>query len=237
MLSPQDLTIYQFCDAEPNCSTGYNRARIGWSLHASFFDVAYEYAGTGTGKILRLGKGFQNIQIQNLVIPVWEGASNPLYQFGAATQVWGPEYWSGPDSGGYKKSLTDAGAAVAIVNAAIADGKYGGGEIMWAAVSTDAADYRVTEGRVRYAGVNKGGTMTCPNPTAVGTDLTASSNANTLVCTWTGAAGTASCDIKVTCTDNTAGSQTMAIYYRVSTPLGTGDMASSYITFPGATIP
>jgi hypothetical protein len=120
--------------------------------------------------------------------------------------------------GSKTKSLTDAGAAVAFVNVAIPASGYAGGEVTWSVTSTDSTDYRVTQGIVRFAGVNKAGTMTCTG-NVVGTDLTASSNANTLVCTWTFTTGTASCDVKVTCTDNTAGTQPMTLYGQVNQPI------------------
>jgi hypothetical protein len=121
--------------------------------------------------------------------------------------------------GSTAKTLTDAGAAVAVWRCAIPSNDYLGGEIIWSTKSTDATDYRVTQGRIRFAGVNKAGTNTCTAINVVGTDLTASSNANTLVCTWTNVVNTTNCDLSVTCTDNTAASQTMSVNSRLDMPL------------------
>jgi len=121
--------------------------------------------------------------------------------------------------GSSAKTLTDAAAAVAVWRCAIPSNDYLGGEIIWSTKSTDTTDYRVTQGRIRFAGVNKAGTNTCTAINVVGTDLTASSNANTLVCTWTNVVNTTNCDLSVTCTDNTAASQTMSVNSRLDMPL------------------
>lgn len=120
--------------------------------------------------------------------------------------------------GGKSKTLTDAGAAVAVWSCAIPTSDYLGGELIWTAKSTDATDFRATQGVVRFAGVNKAGATTC-TINAVGTDLTASSNANTLVCTWTNVTSTTNCNLSVTCTDNTAGTQTMSVVSRLDMPI------------------
>lgn len=110
------------------------------------------------------------------------------------------------------KALTDGAAAVSFTRIAVANNSYMGGELLWTATSTDATDYRATVGRTRFAFVNKAGAENCGTPAAVGTDLTTSSNANTLVCTWTATSAAAdTCDLQVTCTDNTAAAQTISM--------------------------
>lgn len=127
--------------------------------------------------------------------------------------------------GSKSKSLTDGAAATPVIRVPVATSGYQAGEVIWNAQSTDATDFRTTAGRIRFAGVNKAGTLTC-TVNVVGTDLTASSNVNTLVCTWTNVVNTTNCDLSVTCTDNTAGSQTMTINVRADMP------TTAALTFP-----
>lgn len=127
--------------------------------------------------------------------------------------------------GGVAKTLTDAAAATPVIRVPIATAGFRAGEVLWNAQSTDGTDHRTTAGVVRFAGVNKAGTPTC-TVGVVGTDLTASSNANTLVCTWTNVVNTTNCDLSVTCTDNTAAPQTMTINVRANMT------TTAAITFP-----
>lgn len=116
--------------------------------------------------------------------------------------------------------LTDAAVAVSFTRIAVASNGYMGGEMLWVATSTDATDYRSLTGRTRFSFVNKGGTEDCNDVAAIGTDLLSSSNGNTLACTWTGANAAAdTCDLQVTCTDNTAGDQTVSIYGTIQMPI------------------
>lgn len=134
-------------------------------------------------------------------------------------------YMSRGIQGAKQKSLTDGAAAVAVVRIPVSAAGYQAGEVLWDAQSTDATDLRVLSGRTRFAAVNKAGTLTC-GINVVGTDLLASSNGNILACTWTNVVNTTNCDLSVTCTDDTAGSQSIDIKMRV-------DMTTvSAITFP-----
>lgn len=126
-------------------------------------------------------------------------------------------YLSRGTQGAKSKTLTDAAAAAAVIRVPVATAGFQAGEVIWNAQSTDGTDHRTTKGRIQWAGVNKAGTLTC-TVGVIGTDLTASSNANTLVCTWTNVVNTTNCDLSITCTDNTAGSQTMTANFRVDMP-------------------
>jgi hypothetical protein len=119
--------------------------------------------------------------------------------------------------GSKSKSLTDAGAAVAVIRVPVASNGYQAGEVIWNCQSTDATDYRTTAGRIRFAAISKAAAPTC-TVNVVGTDLTASSNGNTLVCTWTNVVNSTNCDLSVACVDNTAGTQTMTINFRPDMP-------------------
>lgn len=119
--------------------------------------------------------------------------------------------------GSKSKTLTDAAVAVPVIRVPIASNSYQAGDVIWNAQSTDATDYRTTVGTIHFAGISKGAAPTC-TVNVVGTDLTASSNANTLACTWTNVVNATNCDLSVTCTDNTAGSQTMTINFRADIP-------------------
>ena len=121
--------------------------------------------------------------------------------------------------GSYSKTLTDAAAAASFTRIAVTSNSYEGGELLWVATSTDATDYRALTGRTRFSAVNKAGAETC-DIAAAGTDLLESSNGNALACTWTCANVAAdTIDLQVTCTDNTAGDQTIAMRGRLDLPI------------------
>lgn len=120
--------------------------------------------------------------------------------------------------GSVSKSLTDAAAAVSFVRIAIPTGGMIGGKVIWTAQSTDGTDQRALTGSHYFSFADKAGTPTCGTPGLVGTANLTSTNANTLACTITAAASTTNCDLQVTCTDNTAGSQTMSLNYRLDMP-------------------
>jgi hypothetical protein len=132
---------------------------------------------------------------------------------GGPTLLFSGAYLTQFIQGSKSKSLTDAGATVAVIRVPIASNGYQAGTVTWNAQSTDATDYRTTNGTIQFAGISKAAAPTC-TVNVVGTDLTASSNANTLVCTWSNAVNSTNCDLSVTCTDNTAGTQTMTIKFR-----------------------
>jgi hypothetical protein len=196
-LAPQDVTVYQFCDAEPNCTTGYNRARLGWSLSASYFDIAYESAGTGTAKSMRLGQGFGSVQFGSAVLPVLD-ASVPL---GGVNNRFTRVYLARSVQSGFFKTLTE-GAATGITNVAIAAGSHTGGRLEYCIHAEDAVDQQTRCGEVKFAAVNKAGTTTCTmNPAAP--DQTNDGNAGAIT------AGTLT--YAVTCAD-----VTNAIQFRVN---------------------
>lgn len=119
--------------------------------------------------------------------------------------------------GSKSKSLTDAAAAVSVVRIAVATNGYIGGKMIWTANSTDATDRLTTSGEVTFAGADTAGTVTCGIGAPYGL-VTAYRRGNTLLCTFTAVTSTTNCDIQVTCTDNLAGSQTMAIEWRLDMP-------------------
>jgi hypothetical protein len=230
---PQTWSVYNFCDGV-DCATGYERLSMYWLSNVAI--ISPLAAGTGTtSRVLSLRiNGSVNNRI-DLAPAQWDvilngagvfssnisalyPATTDGHALGLSNKLWSAVAVSRVIMGSKSKSLTDAGAAVTLITVPIASNSYQAGEVIWSAESTDATDYRTTAGRVRWAGISKAATPTCPNPTAVGADLTASSNASTLVCTWTEAVNSTNCDIKVTCTDNTAGTQTMTIRYRVDMP-------------------
>jgi hypothetical protein len=213
VLAPQDWTIYQFCDAEPTCTTGYNRARLGWSLSASFFDIAFESAGTGTAKSMRLGTGFGAVQMNAPTVPATDNGQ-PI---GSAAARFTRGYFARSIQGSQSKALTDAGAAVSVTRIPVATNSYIGGWMEWVATATDGTDQKTLVGRTRFAFADKAGTPQC-TVAADGTDLLESTNANTLACTVSAAVSTTNCDLQVTCTDNTGGAQTVAFNYRLNLP-------------------
>ena len=116
-------------------------------------------------------------------------------------------------------SLTDAGAEVAFARVAVPTAGFAGGTVIYTATSTDATDQLTTTGMAYFAGVDKAGTVTCGSPSVLGTVATAYTKGNTLVCTLSAATSTTNCDLKVTCTDNTAGTQTVNFYWRLDMPI------------------
>ena len=116
-------------------------------------------------------------------------------------------------------SLTDAGATVAFARVAVPTAGFAGGTVIYTATSTDATDQLTTTGMAYFAGVDKAGTVTCGSPSVLGTVATAYTKGNTLVCTLSAATSTTNCDLKVTCTDNTAGTQTVNFYWRLDMPI------------------
>jgi len=126
-------------------------------------------------------------------------------------------YFSRSLQGSKSKTLTDAGAAVSIWRIAVPTNGYAGGDTIFTANSTDGTNRLTTTGRVTFAGADTGGTVTCGIGTPYGL-VTAYRRANTLVCTFTAVTSTTNCDIQVTCTDNLAGTQTMAIESRLDMP-------------------
>jgi hypothetical protein len=126
--------------------------------------------------------------------------------------------YGGITQGSRTKALTDAAAAASVVRIAVATNSYIGGRIQWAATSTDGTDQLATSGEQFFSGVDKAGTVTCGTGAALGT-ATAYTTAKTLVCTVTVATATTNCDIQVTCTNDTAGTQAIAFNYRLDMPL------------------
>lgn len=123
-------------------------------------------------------------------------------------------------SGCTTKALTDAAAAVSFARVAVATNGYMAGEFEWTATSTDAADQIVTFGKQPIVGVDKAGTVTCATSAQYAT-TTATTNANTLVCTVTVVTSTTNCDGQVTCTNNTAGDQAINFCWRFEQPIAT----------------
>jgi hypothetical protein len=115
----------------------------------------------------------------------------------------------GAIQGGVSKALTDAAAAASVWRVAVPTNGYAGGKIIWVATSTDATDQLVTSGEQFFAGADKAGTVTCGTGSQVGT-ATAYTTAKTLICTVTVLTATTNCDIQVTCTNNTAGTQAIS---------------------------
>lgn len=116
-------------------------------------------------------------------------------------------------------SLTDAGAAVAFARVAVPTNAFAGGTVIYTATSTDATDQLTTTGMAYFAGADKAGTVTCGAPSVLGTVGTAYTKGATLVCTLSAATSTTNCDLKVTCTDNTGGNQTVNFYWRLDMPI------------------
>lgn len=223
--NPQTLAVYNFCDGIL-CATGSESFEIKYLSNA--VELNSTATGTGAARLVHFAiSGTRQFSIGAGVITPATANSKDLGDQGHA---WNAIYNSGGIYGARTKSLTDGAAAVAVMRVAAASGGSAGGEVVWEARSTDATDYRSLVGRIRFTGVNKGGTATC-SVGVVGTDLLASSNANTLACTWTNVASTAYCDLSVTCTDNTAAAQTMSIGFRPDIPY-VGALATLTVTFP-----
>ncbi len=207
-------------------ASNYERASLGWA--SNVFTIGTEMLGTGTARNIAINAAngaLGLLQVNGTSSLIWGNTSvtpgtTDTFDLGGVS---GNNYWrsvhvSRGIQGSKSKTVTDAAAAVAFTRVAVPNNGYAGGELIWDTSSTDATDYRSTTGRIRFAGVNKAGTVTCA-VNVVGTDLTASSNANTLVCTWTNVVSTTNCDLSVTCTDNTAGSQTINVNGRLDMPI------------------
>jgi hypothetical protein len=214
--APQAFYLYNFCDGAA-CATGYERGGIYWE--SNILKIIPSKAGTGMARALWLG--YDGVGRVALDAPGGVTVLRPLaddsYDTGYSATQWRNSYIARSIQGSKSKALTDAGAAVAVIRVPVATNGYQGGEVIWNAQSTDATDYRATEGRIRFAAISKAATPTCA-VNVVGTDLTASSNANTLVCTWTNVVNTTNCDLSVACVDNTAGTQTMSVFFRADMP-------------------
>jgi hypothetical protein len=205
----QAFKIYNtFTDA-----ANYERGGLGWTANALVLGTAA--LGTGTSRDLSVSPASGIVNVSANLVPVATDARTA----GTSSALWSDVYVSRTVEGSKSFTLTDAAGAATVWSCAIPTSNYLAGEILWAAKSTDATDYRVTDGRIRFAGVNKAGATTCTISVAVTADLTASSNASTLVCTWTNVSSTTNCLLKVTCTDNTAGTQTMTMNSRLDMPI------------------
>jgi len=156
-------------------------------------------------------------------------AANDIGVLGSSGYQLQTAYLSRGLNGGKPKALTDGAAATTFVQfATFPQNSYVGGELICTATSTDATDYRSLTERIRYSAVSKGTAVTGAVG-VIGTDLLASSNANTLVCTWSEDHATASIlKLQVTCTDNTAGNQTIVMNCRRDEPIAFGGT----VTYP-----
>jgi hypothetical protein len=186
------------------------------------FTIAPLAAGTGVVQNLTLAAPY--VQILGSL-----GPSNSTTPNGTYLAMWKDTWLGWSIQGGKAKSLTDAAAAVTVINVSIpASGKgalYAQGKVLWSAMTTDATEYQVTGGEFRYSGVNKGGAMTCAAPEVIDADLPANSS-GTLTCTWSAAGAATSCNLLATCTSDLAGVQTITVTARVDTTL------NNVITYP-----
>lgn len=180
---------------------------------ASDVDTGIGWGGSGILAFRGNGTLITQLSSSGLI-----GGASDTFDFGSTFNYWRSLYLSRGIQGAKTKALTDAAAAVSVWSCAIPTSDYLGGDLIWSAKSTDATDFRLTQGTIRFAGINKAGTTTCTIG-VIGTDLTASSNGNTLVCTWTNVASTTNCLLSATCTDNTGGSQTMVMNSRLNMPI------------------
>ena len=139
--------------------------------------------------------------------------ANDTQSLGGASNQTATMYSSRGLQGSKSKALTDAGAAVAVIRVPVASNGHQNGDVHWDASSNDGTDYRSATGTIHFASISKGATPTC-TVNVMGTDLQASSNGNTLVCTWTNVVNSTNCDLSVACVDNTAGTQTMSVNFR-----------------------
>jgi len=205
--SPQAFNIYK------TYTNASNYTRLSIRATAGDFEIQSNYLGTGSAtNIILVANNAYVISTQ--LIPI----DNDGRDLGKFDYQWQNIYNSRGLQGSKSKTLIDAAAAASIWSCAVPTSDSIGGELIWTTESTDATDYRVTQGSIRFAGVNKAGTTTC-TVGVIGTDLTASSNGNTLVCTWTNVASGTNCLLSATCTDNTAASQTMAVNSRLDMPI------------------
>lgn len=207
---PQTFNIYNFCDGAA-CATGYQRLSLTWVGNVAY--IGAQNAGTG-GAVTPVLSGSW------LTSGSFGSNGNDSGDSGGSTTPWRSLYLARSIQGSKTKSLTDAAAATSFVEfSAIPQNSHMGGELICTATSNDGTDYRSLQETIRYAAESKG-TAVVGAIGVVGTDLLASSNANTLACTWSEDHATASTlKLKVTCTDNTAGNQTVAINCRNDMPI------------------
>jgi hypothetical protein len=208
---PQAFKIYNFCDGA-SCATGYQRASMEYV--GNVFKIDVEWAGTGTDHYFAYtfnGSGGYAFTQTNF------NPGNDVSDLGQVGAFWKTLNLARSIQGSKSKALTDAGAAVSIWRVAVPTNGYAGGDVIFTANSTDGTNRLTTTGRVTFAGADTGGTVTCGigAPYAL---ATAYRRANTLVCTFTAVTSTTNCDIQVTCTDNLAAAQTMAIESRLDMP-------------------
>lgn len=211
--SGQSLTLCNTAD----CATDYERATLSWVSNQIVLNTSKGGAGT-TVRDIRIGDANQNLWFGGnggstgiaYAAGMWLPAATDVTDQGSSTNLWRTGYFSRGWQGSKSKSLTDGAAAVSIERVAVPTNGYMGTLTAFTANSTDGTDRLTTSGLVSWAGADTGGTVTCGSPVVVALS-TAYRRANTLVCTFTAATSTTNCDLQVTCTDNLAGSQTMAI--------------------------
>jgi len=133
----------------------------------------------------------------------FKGTSDPLYLIRGI-------------QGSKSKTLTDAAAATPVIRVPVATNSFQDGEVVWHATSVEGANRRTVLGRIRFGATDKAGTPVC-GIGLVGSDLYIPAfvgDAATLACTWTNVVNTTNCDLSATCTDDTAGDQTITINVR-----------------------
>ena len=201
----QTFNIYNtYTDA-----SNYERGALYWN--SNVLTLASQALGTGGARNIRIDSSNDNIILDTITADASDGRD-----IGSAV-LWRNLYLSRSIQGSKSKSLTDAGAAVSIWRIAVPTNGYAGGKVIFTANSTDGTDRLTTTGEVTFAGADTAGTVTCGIGTPYGL-VTAYRRANTLLCTFTAVTSTTNCDIQVTCTDNLAGAQTMAIESRLDMP-------------------
>ena len=201
----QTFNIYNtYTDA-----SNYERGALYWN--SNVLTLASQALGTGGARNIRIDSSNDNIILDTITADASDGRD-----IGSAV-LWRNLYLSRSIQGSKSKSLTDAGAAVSIWRIAVPTNGYAGGKVIFTANSTDGTDRLTTTGEVTFAGADTAGTVTCGIGTPYGL-VTAYRRANTLLCTFTAVTSTTNCDIQVTCTDNKAGTQTMAIESRLDMP-------------------
>jgi len=109
------------------------------------------------------------------------------------------------------KTLTET-TATSFADISIAAGEYVAGECLWAVYATDATDFQMRTGRLRFVAVNKGGTITA-SVNEVGTPEPALS-AGTLAVTNTIATGASKITLQSNATSSLA-QTTLALRYRI----------------------
>jgi hypothetical protein len=195
----QGLTLCNTAD----CVTNYERGGVRWS--GNFLEIFTEKGGTGSNRNISL-----NSAGGNFFAPTIQPLSDDTYSLGAAAGKYRTLFASRGLQGAKSTTLTDAGAAVTIERVAVPTNGYMQAATFWTANSTDGTNRLVTGGIVTWAAADTAGTVTCGAPVVTGL-VTAYKRGNTLLCTFTAATSTTNCDLQVTCTDNMAAAQTMAI--------------------------